>query len=85
MGIYTWAMLLAAALLLRSGRRRYLLCLVPNLVLLLTCIAGPLNGSMRYGLGIVATLPLMLVAAIHFARLDDPTEKSISRSGGTED
>ena len=76
MGIYTWAMLLAAALLLRSGRWRYLLCLVPCLVLLLTCIAGPLNGSMRYGLGIVATLPLMLVAAIHFARLDDPAEKS---------
>lgn len=76
MGIYTWATLLAAALLLRSGRWRYLLCLVPSLVLLLTCIAGPLNGSMRYGLGIVATLPLMLVAAIHFARLDDPAEKS---------
>ena len=71
MGIYTWAMLIAAALLLRSGRWRYLLCLVPNLSLLLTCIAGPLNGSMRYGLGIVATLPLMFVAAVFFARQSD--------------
>ena len=84
MGIYTWAMLIAAALLLRSGRWRYLLCLVPNLVLLLTCIAGPLNGSVRYGLGIVATLPIMLAAAIFFARRSDDEETKSESTSGAE-
>lgn len=75
MGIYTWALLLAAALLLRAGRPGRALIALPGLVLVLTCVAGPLNGSMRYGMGVVATLPLLLAAAVLLAQ--DAAEKSV--------
>ena len=48
---------------------------LPGLVLMLTCVAGPLNGSMRYGMGVVATLPLLLAAATLLAQ--DAAEKSL--------
>lgn len=75
MGIYTWALLLAAALLLRAGRPGRALVALPGLVLILTCVAGPLNGSMRYGMGVIATLPLLLAAAMLLAQ--DAAEKSL--------
>ena len=75
LGIYTGALLRAAALLLRAGRPGRALISLPGLVLTLTCVAGPLNGSMRYGMGVVATLPLLLAAATLLAQ--DAAEKSV--------
>ena len=69
MGIYTWA------LLLRAGRPGRALVAPPGLVLILTCVAVPLNGSMRYGMGVNATLPLLLTAATLLAQ--DAAEKSL--------
>ncbi len=53
---------------------RVLLLLLPSALLLLTCIAGPLNGSMRYSFGFIAAFPIVAGALIH----------DIEVSGGVE-
>lgn len=69
-GIYTWALLIELALLAyarkRGAKLRNALILLPCFVLLLTCIAGPLCGSVRYMLGIIAVFPLTAAATLYF-------------------
>lgn len=60
MGFYFWLMLLGVSYSLYIGRKDRIIILVPLFVLLLTCIAGPLNGSLRYGFPIIAVIPLVL-------------------------
>lgn len=68
MGVYTWISIIAIALLFRSGKGKLAVCLLPGVLLLLTCVAGPLNGSMRYGIGMVAILPVVVGVAACAAR-----------------
>ncbi len=63
-GLYAWLLLIEAAYLLSRGRGRYLIVLLPCLILLLTYIAGPSNGSMRYALPFATTAPVLLWFAI---------------------
>lgn len=49
-----------------GARKNILFCCIPFAILWLTCIAGPLNGSMRYMYGFVFASPLLL--ALPFAR-----------------
>ncbi len=64
---YTWLLLFEAALLIFRKKHRYLVLLLPCFFMILTCIAGPVNGDIRYMLGVVAVSPLMLFAALMFA------------------
>lgn len=66
-GFYTWLLLFEATLLIFRKKRRYLVLLLPCFFMILTCIAGPVNGDIRYMLGVVAVSPLMLFAALMLA------------------
>lgn len=63
-GFYTLAGLMLATLALYRGRPRALILLAPSAVLLLTCMAGPLNGSIRYSFGNIAAFPVVAGAVV---------------------
>ena len=63
-GPYTWLMAICATFVAYAGRKRDLMLFLPLLVMLLTCIASPLNGSMRYYLGFVAIAPLLVAFSV---------------------
>ena len=62
-GLYAWALLLAAVHGLRAGGRRGLMVAAPSLVVLLVCLASPVNGYIRYMLPIMAAMPVVLWAS----------------------
>lgn len=64
-GFYTLIGLLLAAFALYLGKPKALLFLLPSALLLLTCIAGPLNGSIRYSFGFIAAFPIVTGACIY--------------------
>ena len=64
-GFYTLAGLVLAAFAIYRGKPRTLLLLLPSALLLLTCIAGPLNGSMRYSFGFIVAFPIVAGALVH--------------------
>ena len=63
-GFYTLVGLVLAALALYRGKPRAVILLVPSAVLMLTCIAGPLNGSIRYSFGNIAAFPVIAGAVL---------------------
>lgn len=79
-GFYTLVGLALAGLALYRGRPRALILLVPSAVLLLTCVAGPLNGSIRYSFGIIAAFPV-IVGAVLFALCGRDPLPSRQRTG----
>ena len=68
--IYVWVLLLEIGFLFYAKKdgvkRRNALILLPCFILLLTCIAGPMCGSVRYTLGIIAVFPLLVGATSFF-------------------
>lgn len=62
-GLYAWALLLAAVHGLRASGRRGLIVAAPSLVVLLICLASPVNGYVRYMLPIMAATPVVLWAS----------------------
>lgn len=75
MGFYAWLLVFSAVLLLSSGRKKQVIILLPCCLLLLTFVAGPLNGSLRYGLGIISVAPLVLWAALFFSSREFKTTR----------
>lgn len=63
-GFYTLAGLVLSAFALYRGKPMALLLLLPSALLLLTCIAGPLNGSIRYSFGFIAAFPIITGACL---------------------
>lgn len=57
--LYVWAFLILVAYAAHRGNRRALVLAVPLAMLLLTVLAGPLNGQLRYALPIACALPLL--------------------------
>ena len=57
--LYVWAFLILVAYAFHRGNRRALVLTVPLAMLLLTVLAGPLNGQLRYALPIACALPLL--------------------------
>lgn len=60
---YILAFLLVAAYAISRRRARALVVAVPFAMLLLTVLAGPLNGHLRYALPIAAALPVLFALA----------------------
>ena len=56
---YVWLLLVAAFYLLHARRLGALCLCVPPLMLLLTVLAGPLNGHLRYVMPLIVALPLI--------------------------
>ena len=59
-GVYTWAMLLMIGVLVQLKSYGSLIIFIPSVMTLLFCIASPVNGSVRYMLPIVASIPILL-------------------------
>lgn len=57
--LYVWAFLILVAYATHRGNRRALVLAVPMAMLLITVLAGPLNGQLRYTLPIACALPLL--------------------------
>lgn len=58
--VVDWVLILSIVLLLRKKCYRYLIPLLPLLSVLLVCLASPVNGSMRYVLPILFSIPIIL-------------------------
>lgn len=63
-GSVTWMWLLALLVIARKGAWRRLALYIPIGVLMLTFLAGPVSGGMRYMLVFVAALPIAVGAAV---------------------
>lgn len=59
-GCYVIIMLLCFFYSVKTKNKELLLMLSPSLLSLLFCIASPVNGSVRYALPIIATLPILI-------------------------
>jgi len=60
-GAYFWAYLIIAGYLIYSKRKKLLIILSPIAVLILTCVASPVNAYMRYLLPYMFVLPLIII------------------------
>ncbi|MEG1777050.1 MAG: DUF6020 family protein [Clostridia bacterium] len=59
-GLYGWITLFAFALLLKRGKRRYLLAAVPALFTLAGCLLSAVNAYFRYAMPLYLCAPLLL-------------------------
>lgn len=67
-GIYTWTILILGALLIFAKRPKYLIVLLPCVILMLTIIFGPKNGLTRYSFGETCVYPLLIWSVIVFVQ-----------------
>lgn len=58
-GVYVWLLAAAVAYLAHARRWGALVACVPPVMLMLTVLAGPLNGHLRYVMPMIAVLPLL--------------------------
>lgn len=76
-GTYTWLTLFCILLLCKKKRWRQL-AVMPMLVFtILTNIASPVNGCLRYTLPLMAAMPLLLVWTVKEARIGDEGKEII--------
>ncbi len=59
-GAYGWAVLLAVAGVLHCRKRRYLIAMLPVLVVLLGCLFSAVNGYFRYALPLYFAAPVLM-------------------------
>ena len=59
-GLYTWIALLTLFYVLHRRKWSALPVLVPMIMTIFVCMASPLNGSLRYMLPVVITVPVMI-------------------------
>ncbi|MST56363.1 hypothetical protein FYJ74_10000 [Pyramidobacter sp. SM-530-WT-4B] len=60
---YTWGITLICCYFLASRRYRDLIAALPLLLMVLTCIASPVNGHPRYFLPVLAAFPILFTLA----------------------
>lgn len=58
-GVYAWLLVVAVAYLAHARRWWDLVVCVPPVMLMLTVLAGPLNGHLRYVMPMIVVLPLL--------------------------
>lgn len=58
-GVYVWLLVVAVAYLIHARREGVLVACVPPAMLMLTVLAGPLNGHLRYVMPMIVVLPLL--------------------------
>jgi len=56
---FDWFLIFSCIFIIRRGKYKYLIPLCPLLSVLLVCIASPVNGSFRYILPIIFSIPVM--------------------------
>jgi hypothetical protein len=58
-GLYVWILLFLSALLIRRRRFPALVAFVPAFMIFLICLAGPVNGFIRYAAPLLVSAPLL--------------------------
>lgn len=59
-GLYTWILIIVTLVLWYFKRKREMAILVPLYVILLVCVASPVNAFVRYMLPVMMTLPFVI-------------------------
>ena len=57
---YSWCLIISCIYILYKKKYKYLIVMAPLISILLICLASPLNGSMRYILPIVYSVPICI-------------------------
>lgn len=70
-GIYTWISLFCILLLCKKRLWKQLSVMVIPTVYILTCIASPVNGYLRYMLPVMAAMPILLAWVVKETRVSD--------------
>ena len=66
--INVWIFMMIVNFLIHKKLYKYLIFLMPNLSLILTCFASPVNTYFRYTIGFVFATPIMLCIYFHLAK-----------------
>jgi hypothetical protein len=64
MGVCAWLAMFAVCVLRKNKVKRAFIVFLPVLILLLVCVASPLDGSVRYALPLIFSLPFLLTFAL---------------------
>ena len=58
-GIYTWILITSIAYLLSRKKTKWLLCLLPSIIIMVGCCFTAVNGYPRYALSAVVMIPII--------------------------
>ncbi len=58
---YNWILIISCSYIIIKKKYKYLIPLAPLLSVLLVCLASPLNGSIRYALPIIFSIPTCII------------------------
>lgn len=64
-GFYTWCTFLSMFFIAQSGKKRLLWLFVPALLVILVCVASPVNAYFRYELPVVFSVPCFLAVTVY--------------------
>ncbi len=78
LGNYTWLIILLACYLFSRKKYRETILLLPYLLLILVCIASPVNRYVRYFLPIISSLPVVFAALLFMLRTKKADNKNHS-------
>lgn len=63
-GFYTWCTFLSIFFIVKGKKRRLLYIFVPAVLVLLVCVASPVNAYFRYGLPVVFSVPFFAAVTL---------------------
>lgn len=72
-GLYTWALMLLVAALLRKKSAVACIALISPILQVLLCIASPVNGLLRYAMPLMACMPLLIAFTVYSIRQKNET------------
>lgn len=67
-GTYTWLLMISALYLKLKKKSHMIVGMIPAIISFLSCIASPLNGSIRYSLPIIITTPIIILYCIYISK-----------------
>lgn len=70
-GTYTWLLAIMLAYLISRKKGRCLVLLLPGIVVILVCMASPVNRYVRYFLPVIAAMPVIIASLLHALRGND--------------
>lgn len=79
-GIYTWIVILGCCYLAYRGKKLYMHIYSAPILVILTCIAGPVCGYFRYELAVVSCAPLLIWATLFLANQEQPCQNCMQLS-----
>lgn len=69
-GIYTWILTASVAYLLSRKKIRWLVCLLPSIIIMIGCLLTAVNGYPRYALSAAVMIPIMASCALFASNVE---------------